>query len=38
VKQDAKVVDALNQERVIWKKNELISSEKLIALKGKRSE
>ena len=38
VKQDAKVVDALNQERVIWKKNELISSEKLISLKGKRSE
>ncbi len=38
VKQDAKVVDALNQERLIWKKNELISSEKLISLKGKRSE
>jgi hypothetical protein len=38
VKQDAQVVSALNQERVIWKKNELISSNKLISVKAKKAE
>lgn len=38
VKQDAQVVNALNQEKVIWKKNELISANKLISVKGKQAE
>jgi hypothetical protein len=38
VKQDAQVVNALNQEKVIWKKNELISAGRLISLQNKRAE
>lgn len=38
VKQDPQVVNAFNQEKVIWKKNELISANKLISLKGKQAE
>jgi hypothetical protein len=38
VKQDAQVLNALNQEKVIWKKNELILANKLISIKGKQAE
>jgi len=38
VKQDAQVVHALNQEKVIWKKNELIASNKLISIQSKKVE
>jgi hypothetical protein len=38
VKQDVQVVNALNQEKAIWKKNELITANKLISVKVKQAE